>query len=82
VSDLIKGKRRGSTAACPQCRTTVDEVVSIAPVAGEPGLIAYECPNCRHVPSMLTPFGQKTGTDPPLLVLMLGERDTMKVDHS
>jgi hypothetical protein len=30
-------------------------VVTIAPVAGEPGLVAYECPNCRHVTSVLVP---------------------------
>jgi len=27
--------------------------VSLAPVAGEPGLIAYECPNCAYVTSVL-----------------------------
>jgi predicted RNA-binding Zn-ribbon protein involved in translation (DUF1610 family) len=31
----------------------MDEVVSIAPVAGEPGLTAYECPNCGYVTSVL-----------------------------
>jgi hypothetical protein len=31
----------------------MDEVVTIAPVAGEPGLIAYECPNCGYVTSVL-----------------------------
>ncbi len=30
----------------------MDEVVRIARVAGEPGLIALECPNCRHVTSV------------------------------
>ena len=29
----------------------MDEVVSIAPVAGEPGLTAYECPKCGYVTS-------------------------------
>jgi hypothetical protein len=33
----------------------MDEVVSIAPVAGEPGLTAYECPNCGYVTSVLEP---------------------------
>ena len=32
----------------------MDEVLSIAPLAGEPGLIAYECPNCGYVTSVLT----------------------------
>jgi hypothetical protein len=31
----------------------MDEVVSIAPVAGEPGLIGYECPNCGYLTSVL-----------------------------
>ena len=31
----------------------MDEVLSIAPLAGEPGLIAYECPNCGYVTSVL-----------------------------
>jgi C4-type Zn-finger protein len=50
VSDV---KRSGSALACPRCRTTMDEVVSIAPVAGEPGLTAYECPKCGYVTSVL-----------------------------
>jgi len=29
------------------------DVLTIAPIAGEPGLIAYECQNCRHVMSDL-----------------------------
>jgi hypothetical protein len=33
----------------------MDEVVRIAPVAGEPGLTAYECPNCGYVTSVLEP---------------------------
>ena len=31
----------------------MDEVVSIAPVAGEPGLTAYECSKCGYVTSVL-----------------------------
>ena len=31
----------------------MEEVVRIAPVAHEPGLIAYECPSCHYVTSML-----------------------------
>jgi hypothetical protein len=29
------------------------DVVRIAPVQGDPGLIAYECPACGHVTSVL-----------------------------
>jgi hypothetical protein len=31
----------------------MDEVVSIAPLIGEPGLIGYECPKCGYVTSVL-----------------------------
>jgi hypothetical protein len=27
------------------------DVVTIAPLAGDPGLICYECPKCGHVTS-------------------------------
>jgi transposase-like protein len=49
VSDL--SKRRGSMA-CPRCKATMDEVVWIAPLQDEPGLIGYECPSCRYVTSV------------------------------
>jgi hypothetical protein len=35
----------------------MQEVVSIAPRVGEPGLIAYECPNCVYVMSELVQPG-------------------------
>jgi hypothetical protein len=31
----------------------MDEVVSIAPLAGEPGSMAYECPKCGYVTSVI-----------------------------
>jgi hypothetical protein len=31
----------------------MDQVVTIAPTASEPGLLAYECPNCGYVTSVL-----------------------------
>jgi len=40
----------------------MDEVVTIAPVAGEPGLIAYECPNCGYVTSVLVQPKTSTNT--------------------
>ena len=29
------------------------DVVTIAPVAGDPGLVAYECPDCKHLTSVI-----------------------------
>ena len=37
--------------ACPRCKATMDEVVWIAPLQDEAGLIGYECPSCRYVTS-------------------------------
>jgi hypothetical protein len=31
----------------------MDEVVRIAPLIGEPGLIGYECPKCAYVTSVV-----------------------------
>ena len=49
LSDLPKGKG----FACSRCKAIMDEVVRIAPVAGQPGLIGYECPACCYVTSVL-----------------------------
>jgi hypothetical protein len=52
MSDLST-TARGGILPCPRCGTTMGEVVSIAPVLGQPGLIGYECPNCVYVASVL-----------------------------
>ena len=38
---------------CPRCTATMKDVVTIAPVGDDPGLIAYECPSCQHITSEL-----------------------------
>jgi hypothetical protein len=45
---------------CPRCRTEMKDVVTIAPSAGDPGLIAYECPKCGYVTSELY-YPQRNG---------------------
>jgi transposase-like protein len=50
VSDLEK---REGTLACPRCKAPMKDVVRIAPVQSDPGLIAYECPSCGYVTSVL-----------------------------
>jgi rubredoxin len=50
VSDLAK---REGTQACPRCKAPMKEVVRIAPVQSDPGLIAYECLSCGYVTSVL-----------------------------
>jgi transposase-like protein len=51
MADLSK---KLGTIACPRCKAPMEEVVRIAPVQNEPGLIGYECPSCCYVTSVLT----------------------------
>jgi hypothetical protein len=55
VSDVVvaRSRRGGRPLPCPRCQTMMDEVVRIAPVVNETGLIAYECPVCEYVTSAL-----------------------------
>jgi hypothetical protein len=50
MSDLAK---REGTLACPRCKAPMKEIVRIAAIQSEPGLIAYECPSCGYVTSVL-----------------------------
>jgi predicted nucleic acid-binding Zn ribbon protein len=45
--------REDTDQPCSKCGATMKNVVTIAPVAGERGLIAYECPKCGHLTSVL-----------------------------
>jgi hypothetical protein len=38
---------------CPRCGATMDDIVTIPPLAEQPGLVAYECPKCQYVTSVL-----------------------------
>src|SRR5271165_6990556 len=53
---IMSGERRSRRedgASCPRCGAAMKDVVTIVPIAGEPGLIAYECSNCGYVMSVL-----------------------------
>jgi hypothetical protein len=50
VSDLPK---RAGFFACPRCKAPMKEVVWITPIQNDPGLIAYECPTCDYLTSVL-----------------------------
>ena len=52
-SRTVSDRSKSAGLACPRCKTKMDEVVRIAPLAGEPGLIGYECPACFYVTSVL-----------------------------
>ena len=44
---------RDNVPSCPRCGAPMKEVVTIAPLGDEPGLIAYECSKCAHLMSVL-----------------------------
>ena len=50
-----RGERNGAPS-CPRCSAAqMLEIVSIAPLQHDPGLIAYECPACGYVTSVVVP---------------------------
>ena len=38
---------------CPRCEMRMLKIVTIAPMGRQPGLVAYECPKCAYVTSVL-----------------------------
>lgn len=46
-------RRAERGVCCPRCNSAMDELLSIAPVLNERGLVAYECPRCGYVSSVL-----------------------------
>ena len=44
---------RDELQSCPRCNARMIEIVTIAPMLDEPGLIAYECSKCGYVESEL-----------------------------
>jgi uncharacterized Zn finger protein len=49
--------QKQGAVACPHCNNPMKEVLRIAPVVHEQGLIAFECPSCGYVMSVLIPAG-------------------------
>jgi transposase-like protein len=61
VSDRSRTKHNMS---CPRCGTAMNDVVRIEPTLHEPGLIAYECPRCVYVTSVLLEPTTSKGNPP------------------
>jgi hypothetical protein len=68
VSSLAQKRRK---VECPRCKRTMSEVVSIAPLYDQPGLVAYECDDCHYVTSEIVPAENGRGPRPPLDILAL-----------
>jgi hypothetical protein len=46
--------KRTDLPKCPRCkRAVMSDILRIPPTLREPGLIAYECPSCGYVTSVL-----------------------------
>src|ERR1700680_3765396 len=56
MKEPMSGQSTTGTLLCPRCRAAqMTEVTSIAPLLHEPGLVAYECPRCGHLTSVVQP---------------------------
>jgi hypothetical protein len=53
ISESVGGIILERRAASPGIGSRMNEVVTIAPLGGDPGLIAYECSKCAHLMSVL-----------------------------
>jgi hypothetical protein len=61
VKEPMSGQSTAGTLLCPRCKAAqMAEVTAIAPLLHEPGLIAYECPRCGYLTSVVQP-----PADPP-----------------
>ena len=41
--------------SCQKCETAMVPIADVPPFGREPGLIAYECPHCRRIKTVLAP---------------------------
>ena len=57
VADAL---RRQGRLCLPRCKNTLREVTKVLPLQNEDGLIAYECPACSYVTSVIWPFSRQT----------------------
>jgi hypothetical protein len=56
MKEPMSGQSTAGILLCPRCRAAqMTEVTSIAPLLHEPGLVAYECPRCGHLTSIVQP---------------------------
>ena len=70
--------RRQGSFACPRCKNTLREVTRVLPLQNEDGLIAYECPACSYVTSVIWPAKGRLTIDAMALKL----REAAKTVHS
>ena len=53
MADARRARRTNRGMSCARCKSPMDELLRIAPTNHDQGLIAYECPSCGYVTSVL-----------------------------
>jgi predicted RNA-binding Zn-ribbon protein involved in translation (DUF1610 family) len=46
-------REHGDFLPCPRCGMPMAKIVTTIPIGRQPGLVAYECPKCAYVTSVL-----------------------------
>ena len=54
MADCFSRSRRRAIR-CQRCSGTMDEIMEIPALWDAPGLIAFECPDCKHLASVMVP---------------------------
>jgi hypothetical protein len=52
-SRRVVGWSMSAVMSCARCKSSMDELLRIEPTDHDQGLIAYECPSCGYVTSVL-----------------------------
>jgi hypothetical protein len=60
MADCFSRSRRRAIR-CQRCSGTMDEIMQIEALWDAPGLVAFECPDCGYLTSVVVPPEAKMG---------------------
>ena len=52
-------RSRRRAIGCQRCSGTMDEIMEIEALWNQPGLVAFECPDCGYLTSVVVPAAAK-----------------------
>jgi hypothetical protein len=58
MADCFSRSRRRAIR-CQRCSGTMDEIMEIEALWNQPGLVAFECPDCGYLTSVVVPAAAK-----------------------
>ena len=58
MADCFSRSRRRAIR-CQRCSGTMDEIMQIEALWDAPGLVAFECPDCEYLTSLVVPPAAK-----------------------